>query len=125
MTRAGTSTPIIPNKIKICSPKSKSVQKPTDKKLAESIQICIKRISELDEVVAKVDNNAVDTQNKVYSFSDDILTSLEDSLATRLKHEMSVLREKYDSKMAESEERVKKVETEFKKSQGRLGSLGD
>ena len=70
-----------------------------------------------------MDNNTVDTQHKDNSFNDDILTSLEDSLATRMKHEMSVLREKYDSKMAESEERVNKIETEFKKSQGRLGSL--
>ena len=54
-TRGGIPTLINPNKVKIRSRKSKAVQKLTDKKLAESVQICIKRISDLEEVVEEVE----------------------------------------------------------------------
>ncbi|CAB4018949.1 Hypothetical predicted protein [Paramuricea clavata] len=121
--RAGLTTPVSSKKVKSRSPKSKSKQKLTEKLLAESIQVCIKQISNLEEVVARVDKSDVDLDYKVNSLSDSLFSRLDDALANRLKHEMSVLRKAYDSKIMESEERVEKAEAEVKKFQGRLGSL--
>jgi hypothetical protein len=63
--RAGLTTPVSSKKVKSCSPKSKSMQKLTEQKHAETIQVCIKQISNLEEVVARVDKSDVDLEYKV------------------------------------------------------------
>ncbi len=102
---------------------NKAPAKDAQHKLVESVELCLKCISELEEVVAQVDKLAVGSDLTLNTLKDLLFLSLDDSLANRVKQEMMVLKKSYDTKINESEERVKKAETEVKKLQGRLGSL--
>jgi hypothetical protein len=84
-----------------------------------NIQECAQRVSNLEEVVARIDKEAVNSDAKLSALSD----TLFQSLANRVQNEMSILRKAFDEKVLQYDERTNKAELEVKKLQGRLGSL--
>jgi hypothetical protein len=84
-----------------------------------NIQECAQRVSNLEEVVARIDKEAVNSDAKLSALSD----TLFQSLANRVQNEMSILRKAFDEKVLQYDERTNKAELEVKKLQGCLGSL--
>jgi chromosome segregation ATPase len=84
-----------------------------------NIQECAQRVSNLEEVVARIDKEAVNSDAKLTALSD----TLFQSLASRVQNKMSILRKAFDEKVLQFDERTNKAELEVKKLQGRLGSL--
>ena len=120
------STPVHANKRKSranvsLTPSAKVVQQQNS--VIGNIQECTQRVSNPEDVVARIDKVLVESDAKLSALSDTLFQSLDDLLANRVKKEMSLLRKAFDEKILQYDERANKAESEVKKLQGRLGSL--
>lgn len=85
-----------------------------------------KRVDKLEVLVTKMDKAAVESDLGVTILSKELAetkTDISESLISRLKHELCVMRETHDRMREELEARIANVESESKKWQGRVGSL--
>ena len=119
------STPVRVNKRKsranvLLTPSAKVVQQQNI--IIGNIQECTQRVSNFENVVARIDKALVESDAKLSALGDTLFQSLDD-LANRVKKEMSLLRKAFDEKILQYDERANKAESEVRKLQGRLGSL--
>jgi glycerol-3-phosphate cytidylyltransferase-like family protein len=92
----------------------------------EAVNSCNKRIDNLETITANLDKNLTNSvfdcrvvNNMVCELKSELSTSID----SKLKHQLSVMREDQNNFKNEMEEKLKKAEAEVKRLQGRVGSL--
>ena len=92
----------------------------------EAVNSCNKRIDNLETITANLDKNLTNSvfdcrvvNNMVCELKSELFTSID----SKLKHQLSVMREDQNNFKNEMEEKLKKAEAEVKRLQGRVGSL--